>query len=109
MFIIQGEHYMIPSPMDNDPLDMGDKSMDVQASKALHLGLKFNHEYDFGTSTYLTLNVISERTGRFNSPIRLLSAITHMIGTVANVIMQLLGLILKTSMILTILFTAIRI
>jgi hypothetical protein len=70
MFIIQGQHYMIPSPMENDP---GDKSMDVQASKVLSAGLTFNHEYDFGTSTYLTLQVISEREGYFNSPIRLLS------------------------------------
>ncbi len=73
MFIIQGEHYMIPSPIDNDPFDLGNKSMDVQASKVLQVGLKFNHEYDFGTSTYLTLNVISERESRFNSSIRLLS------------------------------------
>ncbi|MDR1180542.1 MAG: hypothetical protein LBL13_00985 [Bacteroidales bacterium] len=37
-----------------------DISMDAEAGNILHKGLKLRYEYDFGSSTYLVLNVIKE-------------------------------------------------
>jgi len=39
------------------------KTMNVQLKKVLKPGLTFSHEYDFGSTTYLNLKVISERQG----------------------------------------------
>ncbi|HYU76674.1 MAG TPA: hypothetical protein VEL31_28735, partial [Ktedonobacteraceae bacterium] len=39
----------------------GDKSMKIKLDKALEPGMKFSHEYDFGTTTELSLKVFSER------------------------------------------------
>lgn len=39
------------------------QSMDVPLSSVLRPGIKFSHEYDFGTTTYLTLKVVAERQG----------------------------------------------
>jgi hypothetical protein len=73
MFTIEGQTYMVPSPFaDDDPFDE-DESMDVPAKDVLRTGMSFNHEYDFGTSTYLVLEVLSEREGHFKGPLRLLS------------------------------------
>ncbi len=41
--------------------DMGDKSMRVRLDKVLTPGQWFTHEYDFGTTTELSLKVVSER------------------------------------------------
>lgn len=43
--------------------DSGDKSMSVKLDKVLSPGVKFSHEYDFGTTTELILRVISEQEG----------------------------------------------
>jgi hypothetical protein len=43
--------------------EFDDESMDVELRKVLGPGIKFSHEYDFGTTTYLTLKVVSEREG----------------------------------------------
>ncbi len=39
------------------------ESMNVRLSSVLHPGLKFSHEYDFGSTTRLTLKVIAEHEG----------------------------------------------
>jgi hypothetical protein len=40
-----------------------DRSLDVYLEKVLKVGQKFSYEYDFGSSTDLTLKVLSEREG----------------------------------------------
>ena len=40
-----------------------DRSLDVALEKVLKVGQKFSYEYDFGSSTDLTLKVLSEREG----------------------------------------------
>ncbi len=40
-----------------------DRSLDVPLGKVLKVGQKFSYEYDFGSSTDLTLKVVSEREG----------------------------------------------
>ena len=40
-----------------------DRSLDVSLEKVLKVGQKFSYEYDFGSSTDLTLKVLSEREG----------------------------------------------
>ncbi len=40
-----------------------DRSLDVSLGKVLKVGQKFSYEYDFGSSTDLTLKVVSEREG----------------------------------------------
>jgi len=37
--------------------------MDVELGEVLKVGLKFTHDYDFGSTTYLALRVIGEREG----------------------------------------------
>lgn len=37
------------------------RSMNIRAGSVLRSGLKFNYQYDFGTTTHLTLRVVSER------------------------------------------------
>ncbi len=41
-----------------------DRSLDVPLEKVLKVGQKFSYEYDFGSTTDLTLKVVSEREGR---------------------------------------------
>jgi len=41
----------------------GDKSMKIKVDNVLEPGMKFSHEYDFGTTTELSLKVLSEREG----------------------------------------------
>ena len=43
--------------------EFGDKSMRFPLHKVISPGQTFSHEYDFGTTTYLTLKCISEREG----------------------------------------------
>jgi hypothetical protein len=56
-FEMNRERYSIPYPGHEE---LG-KSMDMKASKVLSKGLSFSHEYDFGSTTYLTLKVTEER------------------------------------------------
>jgi hypothetical protein len=44
-------------------IDPGDRSMRIAVGKVLGSGMKFEHTYDFGTSTVLSLKVISARMG----------------------------------------------
>ena len=44
--------------------DFGEKSMRAKLGDVLDLGTKFYHEYDFGTTTELTLRVVAERVGQ---------------------------------------------
>ena len=41
-----------------------DKDMKVRLQEVLSPGLSFQHQYDFGTTTHLTLKVIDEREGQ---------------------------------------------
>lgn len=43
--------------------EYNDRSLKVHLKNILRHGLVFSHEYDFGTTTYLTLKVIDERQG----------------------------------------------
>ena len=40
-----------------------ERSMDVSLEEALTVGQKFTHDYDFGSTTYLSLKVVAEREG----------------------------------------------
>ena len=44
-------------------MEMGGEDMDVALGEVLSPGIKFTHEYDFGTTTELSLRVVSEREG----------------------------------------------
>jgi hypothetical protein len=55
MFIINGRRYSV-APMD----DFGDENMDFKLSEVVEPGMKFEHEYDFGSTTHLVLKVISQ-------------------------------------------------
>ena len=43
--------------------EMDDQSMDVKLERVVMPGAKFFHEYDFGTTTELSLKLVSEREG----------------------------------------------
>jgi len=53
-FRIEGKTYSV-SPME----DFDDESMEATLDDVLSPGLKFCHEYDFGSTTYLELKVVS--------------------------------------------------
>jgi len=55
MFAIQDRRYSV-APM----ADFGDKSMNIRLDAVLSPGMKFCHEYDFGSTTHLTLKVVSQ-------------------------------------------------
>ncbi len=55
-FTIAGQTYS-STVMD----EFGDKNMKVPLGKVLYPKMKFSHEYDFGTTTELTLKVVAER------------------------------------------------
>lgn len=57
-FTIEGKRYST-SPMG----EYDEKGMKVTLSNVLSKGMRFHHEYDFGTTTELTLRVISEEEG----------------------------------------------
>jgi hypothetical protein len=59
-FRIGGSSYAV---MVDRTWGMDDRSMNVALGRVMHVGDRFDHEYDFGTSTYLTLKVVGERTG----------------------------------------------
>ncbi len=55
--------YMLGSTLRTLLQDLQDRDMYVPLEKALKVGQKFFYEYDFGSTTYLTLKVVSEREG----------------------------------------------
>jgi hypothetical protein len=57
-FTIEGQGYSI-YPME----DFDERDLAVTLDKVLKPGLEFQHEYDYGTTTELTLKVIGERQG----------------------------------------------
>ncbi|ODS35044.1 MAG: hypothetical protein A7316_04550 [Candidatus Altiarchaeales archaeon WOR_SM1_86-2] len=66
-FTIQGIQYM------SDPYYDEDTGMDVILDRVIAPGMKFIHEYDFGTTTELDLKVVSEREGAIEGGIQLLA------------------------------------
>ena len=44
-----------------------DRSLDVSLEKVIKIGQKFSYEYDFGSSTDLTLKVLAEREGAIHN------------------------------------------
>ena len=60
-FTIGGVSYA--SAVDPD-WGLDDESMNVKLSRVLHVGDSFHYEYDFGSTTYLTVKTVSERMGR---------------------------------------------
>lgn len=68
-FTIDGTSYST-SPMGGHD----EKGMDVRLGDVLFSGMKFYHEYDFGTTTELTLKVVSEVEGEAkNKSVQLLA------------------------------------
>lgn len=61
-FTIHGETYAT-SPW-GPVKEMESEDMDVALGDVLSPGVKFFHEYDFGTTTELSLKVVSEREGK---------------------------------------------
>jgi hypothetical protein len=53
-FEIDGTRYSV------EPMDRDDKTMDVKLTDVLAPGMKFDHVYDFGSTTHLRLKVVSE-------------------------------------------------
>ena len=58
-FNIEGKTYSV-RPMD----DFDETDMDIDVGHVLYPGIKFYHEYDFGTTTALALKVVAETEGR---------------------------------------------
>jgi hypothetical protein len=56
-FEIEGKTFI------SEKMDQGDRSMRVALGKVVAPGMKFEHIYDFGTSTELSLKVVSAREG----------------------------------------------
>lgn len=68
-FTIQGHSYT-SAPIE----EIHDEGMNVALGEVLRPGMKFLHEYDFGTTTELALRVVSEREGeKGRKPIQLLA------------------------------------
>jgi len=55
-FTIQDRMYSV-APM----AEFNDKSMNVKLGQVLSPGMRFYHDYDFGTTTYLALKVVSQQ------------------------------------------------
>ncbi len=77
-FDIDGTTYMVPSAYRMESVglftDPSERSMKVKLGGILSKGSRFQHTYDFGTSTELKLRVVDEREGRIGSKqVRLLS------------------------------------
>lgn len=60
-FRIEDTHYV--RGLDGDVGDLGDEDMDFPLGEVLRPGLSFAHDYDFGTTTELTLRTLSEIEG----------------------------------------------
>jgi hypothetical protein len=75
-FYIEGDTYMVSRGMaPGGPFgDPDEYSMKAKLGEVLSKGSRFQHVYDFGTSTELKLRVVDEREGRLGrEPLRLLS------------------------------------
>lgn len=70
-FIIARQAYM-PSYA-GDLREMEAKSMGVQLAKVLDVKDKFEYEYDFGSTTYLQGQIVSEREGALKEKVRILA------------------------------------
>jgi hypothetical protein len=55
MFTIQGKRYSVVQMEEFD-----DETMEARLSEVLSPGMKFYHEYDFGSTTHLALKVVSQ-------------------------------------------------
>lgn len=65
-FTIAGQRYDV-SPESDPWTGVKDKSMSAALGNVLNVGDKFEHEYDFGTTTELALKVLAERAGALKS------------------------------------------
>lgn len=73
-FYIGGTDYMVPQAVRGPFGDPDERSMEVELGDVLSSGTRFEHVYDFGTSTDLKLRVVDERDGRLGrDTLRLLS------------------------------------
>ena len=59
-FTIEGVRYYVDADMHDYYWDMGHRNMQVRLDKVLSPGQKCSYEYDFGSTTELTLKVVSE-------------------------------------------------
>jgi CRISPR/Cas system-associated protein Cas10 (large subunit of type III CRISPR-Cas system) len=68
-FEISGQSFL------SERFEPGDRSMMIALEKVMAPGMKFEHVYDFGTSTELQIKVVSARTGLFidKDPIRIMA------------------------------------
>ena len=71
-FAIHGKRYASYEGQD-DLWGDAPESMDIPIMDVLNLKDKFEHEYDFGTTTELALQVLSIRKGAIIKPIRILA------------------------------------
>jgi hypothetical protein len=62
-FEIEGRRYSV-QPSDDPWLGEEEEGMDIALGEVLRPNMKFTYEYDFGSTTPLTLNVVSEREGK---------------------------------------------
>jgi hypothetical protein len=74
-FYVDGDAYMVPTyGMFGSLGDPDERTMQVKLGEVLSKGSRFQHTYDFGTSTELRLRVVDERQGRIGGEsVRLLS------------------------------------
>lgn len=74
-FEIAGAHYTVDEGLiDDDFWSRRQKNMHVRLDEVLHSGQTFSYEYDFGSTTALTLKVISQREATVQgAPIQVLA------------------------------------
>lgn len=71
-FTIEGQDYI--SDVDTGFFEMDELDMEVALGKLLRPGMSFLHRYDFGTTTELSLQVVSERMGHVEGePVQVLA------------------------------------
>lgn len=75
-FTIEGKRYV--TTYDGSPLPdifgYRDKDMNIKIATVLQPGMRFMHEYDFGTTTELVSEVLSEREGKpIKRPVQLMA------------------------------------
>lgn len=51
--------------------DLGDRSMNTKLENILNVGMQFKYEYDFGSTTYLKLKIVSETDGKKRSKVKI--------------------------------------
>ena len=71
-FIINKIHYDAEPP-DDDIFGIESRTMNVPLHHVLRSKLTFDHEYDFGTTTYLKLSVVATRQGAIKKPVQLIA------------------------------------